>query len=90
MLNLWEMESASALVLADVVRDLAVRPIECEDDAEEIGRALQEVAAEISAAGATLIRLKGNPAMRCGNVLPFGRPRVSGEASHATSQSALD
>lgn len=90
MLNLWERESASALVLADVVRDLAVRPIECEDDAEEIGRALQEVAAEISAAGAALVQLKEYPAMRRGNVLPFGRRRISGEASHATSQSALD
>ncbi|TGU56909.1 MULTISPECIES: hypothetical protein [unclassified Mesorhizobium] len=66
--------------MADTVRDLAARPIECENDAEAIGRALQEVAAEISAAGASLIRLKEHPAMRGGNVVPFGRRGLAGEA----------
>lgn len=66
MLNLWEEQSAKALALADAVRELAARPIESEDEAEKIGRALQAVAADISVAGASVIRLNQHPAMERG------------------------
>lgn len=76
MLNLWERTSVTALVLADAVRDLAARRIDCEDDAEEIGMAMQEVAAEISAIGASLIRLNSHPTMNRDTT--FGRRGFTG------------
>ncbi|TIU48979.1 MAG: hypothetical protein E5W19_15275 [Mesorhizobium sp.] len=80
MLNLWEETSASALIIADTIRDLASAPIECEDDAEEIGRALQAAAAAISAKAASLIRLNDHPMMRLGRCAPpFGRRSIFGE-----------
>ncbi len=78
MLNMYEETSASALVLADRIRELASAPIKCEDDAEEIGRALQAAAAVISAKGASLIRLNEHPMMRRGRT-PFGRRCTVGE-----------
>ncbi|RWN95793.1 MAG: hypothetical protein EOS05_13560 [Mesorhizobium sp.] len=79
MFNLWERTAADALMLADTIRDLASMPIESEDDAESIGRALQNAAAAVSAKGATLIRLIDHPAMKR-SVVPFGRRGV-GEIS---------
>lgn len=76
MLNLWEQASVTALVLADAVRDLAARRIECEDDAEGIGMAMQEIAAEISAIGLSLIRLNSHPTINRDTT--FGRRGITG------------
>lgn len=57
MFNYFEEKLVAASVLADEIKAIGCSPVEGEDDAERIGRAVQELAARLSAIGTSLITL---------------------------------